>query len=171
MYSISCFQFDWQHAVVVAAAKAAEVIKSIGDHQVSTSHTHQNRHILNWTSTHTHIHIQSAADYNGSNMTWRFFLSLFSRFVLSLVSLSLTQKRISSHVIYKASSYVKNLFNEYSLSMIQSKPIENESVVRDDEMKWNEMKLSWFLPLSLKWFHQHITIQKCILFCRYSFQK
>lgn len=49
--------------------------------------------------------------------------------------------------VFEASSpaYVQNLFNEYSLSMIQSKPFEIESMAT---MRWwDGMKLSWFFLL------------------------
>lgn len=136
-------------AVAATAEGRAEVIKSIDDHQVSTSHTHQNRLVLNWTNTHNQPLI-----INGSNMTWRFHsLSLSSSSSdLSLVlfffchgsrcPLHKEEDEFTHYTIHvrRASFYVENLFNEYSLSMIQSKPIEIES---DDEMKWNWVD---FLP-------------------------
>lgn len=160
-------------AVVVAATAEgrAEVIKSIGDHQVSTSHTHQNRHVLNWTNTHNQPLI-----INGSNMTWR-FQSLFFRSFFDFVSLVLapvasSQRRgwVHTHTVHVRRLHHSTLriclmnihFRWFNQNQSKSNRIRERWW---DETKRIEIELIFYL-LSLKWFHQHITIQKkCILFC------
>lgn len=96
-----------------------------------------------------------------------FFRSFFGFvfFVMAPVA-PFIKKRMSSHI---SNACKKSIISTLRICLmnIHFRWFNQNQSKSNRMMRWNEIELIFYLS-SLKWFHQHITIQKkCILFCGY----